>query len=78
MFIVIKKKVLIVFSLLFVIIIAASIFFAVSDISAWAAKKNRLLPIYSVATEEKTVALTFDAAWGADKTRNIVKILNDN
>ena len=37
---------------------------------------DRQLPIYSVDTgEEKTVALTFDAAWGADKTSAIMDIL---
>ena len=38
---------------------------------------SRRVPIYSVQTNEKKVALTFDAAWGADKTSNIIKILND-
>ncbi len=30
------------------------------------------VPIYSVETDEKAVALTFDAAWGADKTLGIL------
>ena len=37
-------------------------------------KQNRKLPIYSVQTEEKKVAISFDAAWGADKTREIMAI----
>lgn len=39
---------------------------------------SRKVPIYSVDTSEKKVALTFDAAWGADKTSKIVEILKDN
>ena len=39
---------------------------------------NRRLPIYNVKTEEKKVALTFDAAWGADKTSKIVDIIKQN
>lgn len=39
---------------------------------------ERKVPIYSVQTSEKKVALTFDAAWGADKTSKIVEILKDN
>lgn len=39
---------------------------------------SRRVPIYQVATEEKKVALTFDAAWGADKTSKIVEILKEN
>lgn len=38
---------------------------------------SRLVPIYSVETQEKKVALTFDAAWGADKTSKIVSILKE-
>ena len=33
------------------------------------------LPIYSVETEEKKVALSFDAAWGNEDTYQILKIL---
>lgn len=39
---------------------------------------QRKVPIYSVSTSEKKVALTFDAAWGADKTSKIVEILKEN
>ncbi|MBR1988709.1 MAG: polysaccharide deacetylase family protein [Clostridia bacterium] len=35
---------------------------------------KRLLPIYSVETEEEKLAISFDAAWGADKTREIMNI----
>ena len=35
----------------------------------------RKLPIYCVETEEKSVALTFDAAWGADKTASLLDTL---
>ncbi len=37
----------------------------------------RKVPIYSVATEEKKVAISFDAAWGADKTEEILAILDE-
>ena len=35
----------------------------------------RLVPIYSVDTSEKKVAISFDTAWGADKTLDILNIL---
>lgn len=38
----------------------------------------RLVPIYSVQTNQKKVALTFDAAWGSDKTSKIIEILKEN
>lgn len=34
----------------------------------------RKVPIYYVDTTEKKIAITFDAAWGADKTQQIVDI----
>ncbi len=37
----------------------------------------RKVPIYCVDTEKKQVAISFDAAWGADKTEDIIKILQD-
>ena len=38
---------------------------------------NRKIPVYYVETEEKQVAITFDAAWGADKTEKIMDILEE-
>ena len=38
---------------------------------------EKLLPIYSVETDKKVVAITFDAAWGADDTDTLLKILDD-
>ena len=35
---------------------------------------GRKLPIYAVQTEESKVAISFDAAWGADKTTEIMDI----
>ena len=35
----------------------------------------RKLPIYSVDTEIKNIAITFDAAWSAEDTNEIIKIL---
>lgn len=39
---------------------------------------NRLLPIYSVETSNKQVALTFDCAWGAEDIPDIINILTTN
>ncbi len=40
-------------------------------------QSTRRVPVYSVETEDKKVALTFDAAWGADKTLKIIEILQE-
>ena len=40
--------------------------------------EERIIPIYSVDTEEKCIALTFDAAWGNEDTQILLDILNEN
>lgn len=37
----------------------------------------RKVPIYSVDTQEAKVAISFDAAWGADKTERIIEICQE-
>ena len=37
----------------------------------------RRLPIYCVETDEKKIAITFDAAWSAEDTDEIIEILNE-
>ncbi len=39
------------------------------------ANEERLLPIYCVESEEKKVAISFDAAWGNDDTEELISIL---
>nr|WP_245523114.1 polysaccharide deacetylase family protein [Thermosediminibacter oceani] len=34
-----------------------------------------MVPIYRVQTEEKRIAISFDAAWGSDKTPKLLEIL---
>lgn len=41
-----------------------------------AAKKK--LPIYCVDRDDNKIAISFDAAWGADDTDELLKILEDN
>lgn len=44
---------------------------------ATSASKKKL-PIYCVGTDKKNVAISFDAAWGADDTDDLLKILKEN
>ena len=41
-----------------------------------AAASTRQLPIYCVQRDDKTVALSFDAAWGNEDTQELIDILN--
>ncbi len=38
---------------------------------------NRKVPIYCVQTDEKRIAISFDAAWGADQTDELLTILDE-
>jgi len=61
----------------FVLFLMASVFGDKSgEIIETSAKAERLLPIYSVATEEKKVSLTINCAWNADDIDNILETLN--
>lgn len=37
---------------------------------------GRIIPIYSVDTSEKKISISFDAAWGADYTEDLLSILD--
>lgn len=47
-------------------------------LAALVGRTGRLLPIYSVATAEKKVALSFDATWGAEYTPRLLAILQQH
>lgn len=53
-----------------------SIVFSSRLYPVYAALTNRLTPIYCVQREDNMVSLSFDAAWGSDKTRGIMDILD--
>ena len=42
------------------------------------ANLERKLPIYCVQTDESKVSVSFDAAWGADDTDELLRILKEN
>ena len=47
----------------------------ISHIGTTVSNSLRRLPIYSVATDEKKIAITFDAAWSAEDTDELITIL---
>ncbi len=48
---------------------------AISHIGVKVSNTARKLPIYSVQTNEKKIAITFDAAWSAEDTDELMEIL---
>ncbi len=69
MFLTINKKTIIVILAVLVVVVAISVPIGLTSTNA---TNRRMIPIYSVETLDNKVALTFDAAWGSDKTRGIM------
>lgn len=64
---------------LFLVVCLLALTASVTQVSGvYLGRVTRLVPIYNVQTDEKKVALTFDAAWGSDKTSKIIEILKEN
>ena len=77
MFYTISKKTLILILVLVCLFVACGVGLGNTTVaSVFVGNSIRKVPIYNVDTPEKVVALTFDAAWGADKTQGIIDILN--
>lgn len=76
MFLVVKKKWLIALVCALLVVMIVAITTGVSVTSAVATK--RLIPVYSVERSDNKVALTFDCAWGADKTKLIMDEIEKN
>ena len=72
----IKKKSILTAVAVILLIAVCSAGMASRDVTAVFNNQSlRKVPVYGVDTQEKTVALTFDAAWGADKTQGILDTL---
>ncbi len=50
----------------------------ISQTTGAGTSSSRSLPIYSVDTEEKKVAISFDCAWGVDYTEKLLEIMAKN
>ena len=75
-FCVIKSKTIkIFFAMLAVVVLLCISFEGSSAANVWFGRSSRLVPIYNVDTDAKQVAISFDAAWGADKTQEIIDVL---
>ncbi|MBO7390588.1 MAG: polysaccharide deacetylase family protein [Clostridia bacterium] len=79
MFVVLKRKEIIKALIVVIVFVSCVVCLSFADVDRTVfAKSERKLPIYRVDNgEEKTIAISFDAAWGADKTRRIVETLQE-
>lgn len=80
MFIVIKKKQI--FFTIFLALVVCLLSLKING-NAYASvffntQPSRLVPVYQVETQQQSVAISFDAAWGADKTDQIMAVLKEH
>ena len=74
---VLKKSFLFKLSAIFLcclFVASVAVYFRYDALAVFAS--GRKVPVYSVDTDKRVVSLTFDAAWGADKTKGILDILD--
>ena len=77
-FVVIKSRSIKIFVAMLAVVILLTISFGgVQLAEVFFGYSTRKVPIYSVETDKKQVAISFDAAWGADKTKDIVAVLKE-
>ncbi len=79
-----KVKIITLKQLIKILIVAIIAIIIVSIVAAGSgtiistAGQERKLPIYSVDTDEKLVAISFDAAWGNEDTEELIAILKEH
>ena len=76
-FVVKSRTIKIVIAMLIVVILLTVSFGGVQLAEVFFGYSTRKVPVYSVDTQNKQVAISFDAAWGADKTDGILEILKE-
>ncbi len=78
MFCVVKLKSIKIFvAICTVCILLALRFSNMSSAQVFFGYNVRLVPVYRVETENKSVAISFDAGWGSEKTEDILQILEE-
>lgn len=76
MFLVVKKSRIIVVAILIVVVVAGAVLAVQGVKISEANAAAKLVPIYGVDTDSGKAAISFDAAWGSDKTLEILDILD--
>ena len=75
--IVLKKIAIVIVACVVLVLSAFALNAKVLDVGGVYFTTGKKLPIYSVETEEDKLAISFDAAWGADKTREIMAVCKE-
>lgn len=77
-FLVVKRStIIIVLSVAVLLALSATAVYYTGAAAIYNNVSPKRVPIYSVETDEMAVALTFDAAWGADKTEGLLSVVEE-
>ncbi len=71
------KSIKFVFLMILVAVLLAVSINGVASAQVFFGYSTKRVPVYSVEIDDKQVAISFDAAWGADKTADIVETLQE-
>ena len=81
MFVVLKRQNILFYAVCIVVLVVLCLSISFSSVAGvYFGETTRKIPVYCVDVaedDEKVIALTFDAAWGADKTLKIIEILKE-
>ena len=80
MVVVVKKKRLIITAILIIVLVCTIVGISMgvkNGANHTMAKVERKIPVYAVDTDENIAAISFDAAWGSDKTLKILDVLDE-
>ena len=79
MFVVLKRKQIVKALIIAVVFVSCVVCLSFADVDRTVfAKSTKKLPVYRVDNgEDNAIAISFDAAWGADKTQRIVDLLTE-
>ena len=69
-----KSKIAVLSIILAAVIVSLAVF--ARGVSIATVSQNKLVPIYNVKTDEKKVAISFDAAWGNEDTQTLIDIMD--
>lgn len=72
---IISKKGMATAVIILLAVVAGILFVALGEPAVAASASQKKLPVYSVKRDDKKIAISFDAAWGADSTDSIIDTL---
>lgn len=75
-YMILTKRTILIVAAICLALIFAIVIFSTKDVIVSTATGERLLPIYSTQRTDKKISFSFDAAWGAEDTEQLIEIFD--